>query len=135
MLEALYEIAPRANILVILLETANLASAECELPANASIVNLGRDWAHLTIDERWLIVLKLIQSTAPAARIHVRESLFCGGFLDANRALLNNNPLILYPLARTAAGRLPDRPPHGFSTCFVDANIMVRLMRRSTTPR
>ena len=121
-LEALCEIVPRANILVILLETTKLASAECELPANASVINLGRDWAHLTIDERWLIVLKLIQSTARTARVHVRESSFCAGFLDLYRALLSDNALILYPCLATQPADFRARGSRELSTCFVDAN-------------
>jgi glycosyltransferase involved in cell wall biosynthesis len=122
-LAAFYEIAPRANILVIFLETTHRASAECELPANASIINLGRDWAHLTIDERWLIILKLVQSTARTARLHVCDSSFCAGFLDVYRALLRDNALILYPSFATQPASFGARDAREHSTCFVDSII------------
>jgi len=97
LMEACYEIAPETNVLAILGETTSALSSESELPANVTVVNLGRDWSHLSMDERCLIALKLIQSVAPKAIVHARQSAFSEAFLDAYRNLLGANALILYP--------------------------------------
>ncbi len=123
LLEAIYQMAPEVNVLAVLGETTSSASNESELPPNVVVVNLGRDWAQLSMEQRGLVALKLIQSAAPRAHVHVRHSAYGDSFLDSYSCALLTNPLVLYPFLLP---RRPAPPPPGrvlVSTEYIDRNI------------
>ena len=95
-MEACYAIAPKANLLAVLGDTTSAPSAESELPPNATVVNLYRDWSHLTMDEKCAVTFELIKAKARRATIHARLSLFAEAFLAVYRGSLSDNPVIAY---------------------------------------
>jgi glycosyltransferase involved in cell wall biosynthesis len=95
-MQALYEMRPTARILVVLGEPLFEGSRPDRVPPNATVLDLGTDWPRLTMDQRQLVTLKLIQSAAPLARLHLRPSRFADGFYDRFKTILRSNPTILY---------------------------------------
>jgi glycosyltransferase involved in cell wall biosynthesis len=70
------------------------------------------------MDQRQLVTLKLIQSAAPLARLHLRPSPFADGFYDRFKAILRSNPTVLYPfpdmIEPVSGGTLVEGQPFNF---------------------
>lgn len=95
-MQGLYEMRPTARMLVLLGEPLPSGSHIDRVPPSATVLDLGNDWPHLTMDQRQLIALKLVQSTAPRARLHLRPSPFAQGFYRAFNRALHSNPAVFY---------------------------------------
>ena len=95
-MQALYDLRPTKRILVLLGEPVADGSYVDRVPPNATVVDLGNDWPRLTMEQRYLIALKLIQSTAPRARLHLRHAPFCEGFYSTFKTILRSNPSMYY---------------------------------------
>jgi len=95
-MQALYHISPTARMLVVLGETLAQDGYPDRVPPNATVLDLGSEWPHLAMEERFLVTLKLIQSTAPTARLHLRASQFALEFYSKFKSVLHSNPAIFY---------------------------------------
>jgi len=95
-MQALYEMRPTARMLVLLGEFLAGGSHIDRVPPNATVLELANDWPQLTMEQRQLIALKLIQSVAPRGRLHLREAPFCKGFYGSFKTILRSNPTVYY---------------------------------------
>ena len=95
-MHALYAMSPRSRILVLLGEKVTGGSYIDRVPPNATVVDIGGEWSHLSMEERHLITLKLIQTTAPNARLHIRQSPYGEIFFSQYKRLLSTNPSVFY---------------------------------------
>lgn len=94
-IQTLYEMSPTARILIILGEP--FMGGGCDrVPPNVTILDLANEWPQLAIEQRHLIVLKLIQSTAPRARLHIGQSSFSEGVYRRFKTVLQSNPSVYY---------------------------------------
>ena len=91
---SLYKADPLGRTLVILGEYTNARSIESEIPPNAIVLNLGRDYWLLKANEKILVALKLIQSTAPDSCVHVYRSFFGDQFLKSCKRYLTRNKIV-----------------------------------------
>jgi glycosyltransferase involved in cell wall biosynthesis len=95
-MQVLYDMRPTTRILVLLGEPFVDGSYLDRVPPNATVLDLGNDWPQLTMEQRQLIALKLIQSTAPWARLHLRQGPFPEGFYRRFKTILRSNPSVYY---------------------------------------
>jgi glycosyltransferase involved in cell wall biosynthesis len=95
-MQALYDMYPTRRMLVLLGEPLAGGSYIDRVPPSATVLDLAGDWPHLTMEQRQLIALKLIQSVAPRARLHLREAPFCGGFYRRFKHILRSNSSTYY---------------------------------------
>nr|WP_281421518.1 glycosyltransferase [Chelatococcus asaccharovorans] len=101
LLDAMYTSDPLANTLLIFGENCPAPSWEDRVPPNATILDLGSLCSKLSLDQRCLLTLKLLQSRTPKARIHMRESAFVGQFLKYFGRLARNFECIYYNFTET----------------------------------
>jgi glycosyltransferase involved in cell wall biosynthesis len=92
---ALYRLYPTSRMLIVLGQTLSEGSLVDRVPPTATVIDLS-DWPALTLEQRQLLALKLIQATAPDARLHLRPSPFADGFYGAYSKILDSNQSILY---------------------------------------
>jgi glycosyltransferase involved in cell wall biosynthesis len=95
-MQALYELRPAARALVLLGEFLHGGSRVDRVPPNATVIDLGNGWQQLTMAQRQLITLKLIQCAAPSARLHLRPSLFTEEFYRRFKSILCSNAAVFY---------------------------------------
>jgi glycosyltransferase involved in cell wall biosynthesis len=95
-MQALYDMRPTKRMLVLLGEPLAGGSHIDRVPPNATVLDLAGDWSQLTMEQCELISLKLIQSVAPRARLHLRPAPFCHGFYDRFKSILRSNPAVYY---------------------------------------
>jgi glycosyltransferase involved in cell wall biosynthesis len=94
----LYDMRPTARILI-LLSAPLAASIVLNLaPPNATVIDLGNEWPQLTAEQCEHIVLKLIQSTAHQARLHLQQAPFPERFYRRFKTVLRLNPSVYYRL-------------------------------------
>jgi glycosyltransferase involved in cell wall biosynthesis/2-polyprenyl-3-methyl-5-hydroxy-6-metoxy-1,4-benzoquinol methylase len=97
-MHALYDMRPTTRMLVVLGEPLEGGSHIDRVPPNATVIDLGNDWPQLTMEHRHLIALKLIQSVAPRARLHLRQASFPERFYGSFKNILRSNPTVFYCL-------------------------------------
>ena len=95
-MHALYAMRPGSRILVLLGEKVTGGSYIDRVPPNATVIDIGGEWSHLSMEERHLITLKLIQATAPDARLHLRQCPYAEIFFTHYKSLLRKNSVIFY---------------------------------------
>jgi glycosyltransferase involved in cell wall biosynthesis len=96
-MQVLYDdLRKTTRILVLLGEPLVGGSYLDRVPPNATVIDLGNDWPQLTMEQRQLIALKLIQSTAPRARLHLRQGPFAEGFYRSFKTILRSNSVVYY---------------------------------------
>jgi glycosyltransferase involved in cell wall biosynthesis len=100
-MQALYEMRPTKRMLVLLGESLADGSRIDWVPPNATVLDLAADWPQLSMEQRELIALKLIQSVAPRARLHLREAHFCERFYGRFKRILRSNPSVFYRFCDT----------------------------------
>ncbi|GEM_PF-373810 len=93
---ALHECRPDRRLLILLGESPTDASDGHGVPPGSIVIDLGRNWPHLDMASRELIALKLIESVAPEARLHVRDSTFACGFFRTYWPVLGGHPSVFY---------------------------------------
>ncbi len=101
LMETMYEIDPFKNILVILGEHIDKSQWMDRLPPNAVVVDMALHCRSLSLDQRSLLTLKIIETCPPEARIHMRNSAFANTFLDLYGAALKDRETIYYHFADT----------------------------------
>lgn len=94
---SLYKLHPTSQILALLGEISHTGSTEDQFPPSVTVVNLGRDWAHLNLEQRARIAILLTLGSAANSYVHVRESPFGEIFLEKSRDLLEGCKIVLYP--------------------------------------
>ncbi|CAH1657418.1 Glycosyl transferase family 2 [Chelatococcus asaccharovorans] len=101
LLDAMYASDPLTNTLLIFGENCAGPSWEDRVPPNATILDLGSLCSKLSLDQRCLLTLKLLQSRTPNARIHMRDSAFVGHFLRSFGRLACDFECIYYHFSET----------------------------------
>ncbi|MEW6255567.1 MAG: glycosyltransferase [Pseudomonadota bacterium] len=99
LIDRLYRDNPLGRILIILGENLTTPCWDYLVPPNATIVDLGTLCPDLTIEDRCILTLKLIQGCAPSGRIHMRQSVFVQKFLDMFAPTLSGRSTIFYRFA------------------------------------
>lgn len=119
----LYAMRPLSRILVLLGENITGGSYTNRVPPNATVVDIGGEWPHLSMEERHLVTLKLIQATAQGARLHMRQCEYATTFFNRYKRLISNNSAVFYRFMdgfeATSDGGLIE--PSGFN--FLSENI------------
>jgi glycosyltransferase involved in cell wall biosynthesis len=95
-MQALYDMRPTSRMLVLLGEPLASRNHLDRVPPNATVIDLANDWPQLTMAQRQLIALKLIQSVAPQARLHLRSASFSEEFYGRFKSILRSNPAVYY---------------------------------------
>ncbi|NBJ10211.1 glycosyltransferase [Microvirga arsenatis] len=96
LMEVFYQIDPFSNFLVILGEDIDGVQRLENLPPNAVVIDMALHSRSLSIQERCLLTLKIIETCSPKTRIHMRQSRFADKFLDLYGAVLSNKETIYY---------------------------------------
>jgi glycosyltransferase involved in cell wall biosynthesis len=112
-MQALYKTRPTSRALMLLGEPLAGGSHIDRVPPNFTVLELANDWPLLTLAQRQLIALKLIQSVAPRARLHLRLAPFCEGFYSRFQNILKSNPTVFYRFGDVSDVD-PDGRPWGF---------------------
>ncbi|MBR0641453.1 glycosyltransferase [Plastoroseomonas hellenica] len=120
---AMYAIHPTRPILVVLGEPLTGGSDITRVPPHTAVVDITGDYPYLSPQERDLMTLRLLRSTAPTARIHMRPSPFVDQFMASYGAAITAHPLVYYRFGEPA-GLIEDKVhtlPYGFH--FVAAHL------------
>ncbi|CAH1679074.1 Glycosyl transferase family 2 [Hyphomicrobiales bacterium] len=129
LLDAMYASDPLTNMLLIFGENCSGPSWEDRVPPNATILDLGSLCSKLSLDQRCLLTLKLLQSRTPNARIHMRDSAFVGHFLKSFGRLARDFNCIYYHFSETYQTRNGEKfiyhSPLGLITDNFDAFSMI----------
>lgn len=99
LMEAMYEIDPFKNFLVILGERIDKSRWMDRLPPNVVVVDMALHCRSLSLDQRCLLTLKIIETCPPETRIHMRNSAFADKFLDLYGVVLKDQETIYYQFA------------------------------------
>jgi glycosyltransferase involved in cell wall biosynthesis len=102
-MRAMYVADPTRLILVLLGLPLAAGSDVIRVPPPAVVVDLAGDFPQLTDDERDLLTLRLIQSAAPGARIHMRPSEYVDSFFAAHGRRLGGHKLVYYRFGEPAS--------------------------------
>ncbi len=85
------------NILLLLGEKFDKHLWLEQLPPSATVIDLATGWPQLSTDSQDLLTLKIIQSCAPNARVHFRQSWYGERFFAQYKAVLQQtNQCIFY---------------------------------------
>ncbi|MFC7399557.1 glycosyltransferase [Chelatococcus sp. GCM10030263] len=95
-MEAMYQRNPFREILVILGEDFDGHSSLGKYPPNVTVLNLHHLCASTSLEQRCLLALKIVQSSCPDARIHVRPSTFGDMFLKRFGSALTGRDVTYY---------------------------------------
>ena len=87
---------PEARLLVILGETPRQPDISRALPRGVTLLDIGGSHPNLPWEDRLLITLRLIEQLAPAARLHLRDSLFATAFFRAYWPVLSGHESWFY---------------------------------------
>ncbi|MFC5082692.1 glycosyltransferase [Microvirga arabica] len=99
LMESLYRLDPLKEFLVILGEDLKgVQWLEC-LPPNAVIVDMALHCPSLSIDQRCVLALKIIETSGVDTRIHVRQSAFADRLLSLYGTVLQERECIYYRFA------------------------------------
>jgi glycosyltransferase involved in cell wall biosynthesis len=96
LMEAMYQRTPFREMLVILGEDFYGLSSAGKYPSNVTVLNLHHLCASLSLEQRCLLTLKIVQSSCPDARIHVRPSTFGDMFLKRFGSALSDRDVTYY---------------------------------------
>lgn len=96
LMEAMYRLDPLKEFLVLLGEELNGVQWLDQLPPNAAIVDMALHYPSLSIDQRCLLALKIIESSGPNTRIHLRQSVFADRLLSLYGVVLQERECIYY---------------------------------------
>ncbi|MBJ6128208.1 glycosyltransferase [Microvirga splendida] len=99
LIEAMYRIAPVKDFLVILGEELKAVQWMDRLPPNATVVDMNLHCPSLSIDQRCLLALKIIETSAPDTRVHLRQSAFADRLLSLYGIVLQERECIYYRFA------------------------------------
>jgi glycosyltransferase involved in cell wall biosynthesis len=99
LMETMYEIDPFKNFLVILGEHIDRSQWMDRLPPNAVVVDMALHCHVLSLDQRCLLTLKIIETCPPETRIHIRNSAFGDRFLELYGVVLKDREAIYYHFA------------------------------------
>lgn len=98
LLEVVHHISatyPERNVLILLGEGEKVVSNKVTLP-NVTCIDLHVFSDFLSMDERLLITLKILQTCAKLSRIHYRQSIYSDEFLKKYSMLFKENEQIYY---------------------------------------
>ena len=99
LMEAMYRIDPLKEFLVLLGEDLNGVQWLSQLPPNAAIVDMALHCPSLSIDQRCVLALKIIETSSPDTRIHLRQSVFADRLLSLYGVVLQDRECIYYRFA------------------------------------
>lgn len=99
LMEAMYRLDPLKEFLVLLGEQLNGIQWLDQLPPNAVIVDMALHYPSLSIDQRCLLALKIIEASNPGTRIHLRQSAFADRLLSLYGIVLKERQCIYYRFA------------------------------------
>jgi glycosyltransferase involved in cell wall biosynthesis len=99
LMEAMYEIDPFKNFLVILGERIDKSRWMDRLPPNVVVVDMALHCRSLSLEQRCLLTLKIIETCPPETRIHMRNSAFADQFLSRYGVVLKDRETIYYQFA------------------------------------
>jgi glycosyltransferase involved in cell wall biosynthesis len=99
LMEAMYEMDPFKNFLVILGEHIDGSQWMDRLPPNVVVVDMALHCYLLSLDQRCLLTLKIIETCPPDTRIHMRNSAFGDKFLELYGVVLKDRETIYYHFA------------------------------------
>jgi len=129
LMTALRDVRPHARLLAILGENAVAAGGSASsVPPGTTVVYLGRDWPALDLASRQVIALRLIESLAPTARLHLRDSSFATGFFNAYWPVLGHHPTVFYRFSDAITCEGDDLLHRATGFTFV-SNHLARLWR------
>jgi glycosyltransferase involved in cell wall biosynthesis len=115
-MRAMYATDPGRPILALLGEPLAAGSDLTRVPPHAAVIDLAGDFRHLTPLDWDVLTLRLIQSAAPGARIHMRPSPYVDRFMARCGPALKGHPMVFYRFgepARLDGGRV-FAMPYGF---------------------
>jgi glycosyltransferase involved in cell wall biosynthesis len=99
LMETMYEIDPFKNFLVILGEHIDRSQWMDRLPPNVVVVDMPLHCHSLTLDQRCLLTLKIIETCPPETRVHIRSSAFGDRFLQLYGVVMKDRETIYYHFA------------------------------------
>lgn len=95
-MEAMYEIDPFQELLVILGEKLDKSPWLDRLPPNVVVVDMALHCRSLSPDQRCVLALKILQTCSSETRIHMSQSAFADRFLSLYGAVLKDRECIYY---------------------------------------
>jgi glycosyltransferase involved in cell wall biosynthesis len=120
---ALHELRPDRRLLVIYGEQPSESSVVDALPPNATAVDLGGAWPQVDAESREVITLRLIESVAPRARLHLRDSVFAGHFYQTYWPVLRHHAAVFYRFSDAVSREEDDLFQHATGFNFLSAHI------------
>lgn len=67
-----------------------------KLPGRAHFIDMFAAGGDLTAEQRYRLTLRLIQATAPTARVHIKSSVFGHGLISRYKTHLHKNRIVYY---------------------------------------
>lgn len=99
LMEAMYRLDPFKEFLVLLGEELKGVQWLDQLPPNAVVVDMALHCPSLSIDQRCVLALKIIETSGPDTRIHLRQSAFADRLLSLYGIVLQERECIYYRFA------------------------------------
>jgi len=99
LMKAMYRLDPLKEFLVLLGEEFKGVQWLDRLPPNAVIVDMALHCSSLSIDQRCLLTLKIIETSGPDTRIHLQHSAFADRLLSLYGVVLRERECICYRFA------------------------------------
>jgi glycosyltransferase involved in cell wall biosynthesis len=93
---ALHAARPDVRMLIVYGENGAERSRAHQVPPGSTVIDLGRRWPHVDAVSREIVALRLIESVAPTARLHLRDSVFAGGFFRTYWPVLRDHAVVYY---------------------------------------
>jgi len=101
----LHDLQPQRRMLVLYGEQTPDPSGRDRVPPGSTVIDLGGQWPHLDPESREIIALRLIESVARGARLHLRDSAFAASFFGTYWPVLRAHPCVFY---RFSDPRVPE---------------------------
>ncbi len=99
LIEAMYRLDPFKNFLVLLGEEFKGVQWLHRLPPNAAIVDMALHCPSLSIDQRCVLALKIVEVSCPDTRIHMLQSAFADRLLSLYGIVLQERECVYYRFA------------------------------------
>jgi glycosyltransferase involved in cell wall biosynthesis len=99
LMEAMYRLDPSREFLILLGEDLKGVQWLDRVPPNAAIVDMALHCPSLSIDQRCVLALKIIEASGPDTRIHMRQSAFADRLLSLYGIVLQERECIYYRYA------------------------------------
>lgn len=122
-LDAIEKIDPDARFLILAGELFKRHAWLDQLPKNAIFLDLPSLHGNLTADHIDILTLRLITSTAPHARLHLKTSPYSHRFIEKYGNLLTGNNLIYYRFCDSVSEINDAQFTQGFSFNFLSEHI------------